>query len=148
MKQPISDDELIREIERWGTRETPGSSFTAQDIRGRADQQSRDATRRSLLICSVFGTALITFASLANFSFNVPTNREVTKESTPLELDPKQILQSIADRMQSIESRIESLNTLAAMDTQMDIEIRDINTRILNHKRTAIRNQIALNPTP
>ena len=148
MKQPISDDELIREIERWGTHETPGSSFTAQDIRGRADQQSRAATRRLVLICSVIGTALIAFASLANFSFNDPSKREVTKESTPLEHDPKQILQSIADRMQSIESRIESLNSLAAMNTQMEIEVQEINARILNHKRTAIRNQIALNPIP
>ena len=148
MNQPISDDDLIREIERWGTHETPESSFTAQDIRGRADQQSRSATRRSLLICSVIGTAMIAFASLARFSLHDPTKRDITMKPSPAELDPNQLLQSFSDRMQSIESRIESLNSLAAMNTQTDIEIREINARILNHKRTAIRNQIALNPIP
>lgn len=148
MKQPISDDELIREIERWGACEIPECSFTAQDILGLADQQSRTANRRALLLCSVIGTTLLAIVSLVTFPIPGPTKPEVATVPTLPELDPKQILQSIADRMQSIESRIESLNTLAAMDTQMDIEIRDINTRILNHKRTAIRNQIALNPTP
>jgi hypothetical protein len=146
MNQSISDDDLIREIERWGTHETLESSFTAQDICGLADQQSRTANRRALLLCSVIGT--IAIVSLVSFPIPGPTKREVATVPSLPELDPNQILQSIADRMQSIDSRIESLDTLAAMNTQMDIEIQEINMRILNHKRTAIRNQIALNPIP
>jgi hypothetical protein len=148
MNKPISDDELIREIERWGKHETPESILTGEDIRGLVDQQSRASTRRALFICSVIATAMITFAMLSNFPVQAPTKREVAAQPLPPELDPKQILQSLANRTHRIESRIESLNSLAAMNSQMDIEMQEINTRILNHKRTAIRNQIALNPIP
>ena len=144
----LSDDELIRELEHWGERRNPLSTYSALAIQRQAINESRTSLRLTLVACAIAATSIMSVVWLMQLRREDASPREIAMEQTPTAPDPELLLKSIAQRTQDIELRIEGLNAQWKQAQQAASETQDLNASLLNTKRVAIRNAIVLSPIP
>ena len=148
MNEHISDEELIRELEHWGEGDNSFRIVSALEIQRKSLVKRRSKLRLALATSTVIVAAIMSTAWYTNLRHQDAMPSEIAAESTPNARDAERLLKSIALRTQNIEIQAQELNSRWAQQHQADLAIQELNTRLLNYKRAAIRNQIALNPTP
>lgn len=144
----LSDDELIRELEHWGERRNPLSTYSALAIQRQAINESRTSLRLTLVACAIMATSIMSVVWLMQLRREDASPREIARKETPTAPDPERLLKSIAQRTQDIELRIQWLNAQRKQEHQVASETQELNARLLNYKRVAIRNAIVLSPIP
>ncbi len=148
MNEHPSDKELIRQLEYWGAAENSLLTFSALEIQRRSHVKSRSMLRLALAASTLIAIAIMTTAWNSNLRIDNGTPRQLATESAPSASDAERLLKSIVLRTQDIGNRIDDLNLRWAQQHQADSEIQELQARLLNTKRVAIRNQIALNQKP
>ena len=148
MTERLSDEELIRELEHWGEGDNSFLSYSALEIQLKSHAKSRSTLRLVLATSALMAAATMSTAWYANLRIHDGTPKEFATESAPNAPDAERLLKSIALRTQNIGNRINDLNCRWKQKHQSDIEIQELHARLLNTKRVAIRNQIALNQKP
>ena len=148
MKEHLSDRELIRELEHWGAVDNSFRTCNAVEIQRRSLVKSRSTLRLALAASTVIATTIMTTAWYANLRMDDGTPRQFASEGARNAPDAERLLKSIALRTQNIGNRINDLNCRWKQKHQSDIEIQELHARLLNTKRVAFRNQIALNQKP
>ncbi len=148
MNEHLSDEELIRELVRWGEGDNSIVSYSALEIQRKSHVKSRSTLRLTLATAALMAAATMFTAWYANLRIHDVTPREFATESATNAPDAERLLKSIALRTQNIGNRINDLNLRWEQQHQLDIEIHELHARLLNTKRVAIRNQIALNQKP
>ena len=141
-----SDDELIRELEHWGQRQNSPLICNAIDIQNRANRISRMRLKITCVACSIL--TCISVAWFTTMRHHHTSPKEIANENIPMEADPTAFLKAFAKRTQDLEFRIQGLTAHLEQQIQVDNEIQNLNSRILNYKRIAIRNAIVLNQIP
>ncbi len=149
MNEPMSDEELVRELQDWCRREFTPANYSAQAIQRHAHKKRLTTTvGLALVACTVVATTILSNAWLTHLPRQGSSQREVAVKNTLTVAETIHLLQSIAVRTDDIESRIESLKSRSEQQRQASREFHELHAKILNYKRIAIRNQIALNQDP
>ncbi len=148
MNEHISDEELIRELEHWGEGDNSFLLYNALEIQRKSLAKSRSKLRLAVATSTVMVAATMSTAWYTILRDQDAMPIEIAAESTPKARDAERLLKSIALRTQNIATQAQELNSRWAQQQQANREIQELNARLLNYKRAAIRNQIALHPTP
>ncbi len=144
----MSDDVLIRELAHWGEKRPPLWTCSALAIQHKAINESRTSLRLILVACAIMATSIMSAVWLTQLRRPDASPREIAMEETPTAPDSELLLKSIAQRTQDIELRIEWLNAQRKQEHQVASETQELNARLLNTKRVAIRNAIVLSQIP
>jgi small-conductance mechanosensitive channel len=148
MNEPVSDDEMLRELEHWGNREVTPSRYSVQDLHQYAREERRRATGLVVLACVVMGMAFLSLSWLTDLQPQKTAQQEAESQTKQSIADPKLLLQSIAERSKRIEARVENIKSRYELQKQSESDIAELNARILHFKRTAAINKIALTQSP
>lgn len=148
LPSPMSDEELIQELQRWGERQDSPSATNALAIQCQANRKSRNSIRLSLVACTLLAISILSTTWLTQLRHQDATPRETAMEGTSTAPDPQLLLKSIAQRTQEIGFQIEELNSRWDKQRQAASEVQELHSRLLNYRRIAIRNSIVLSPIP
>jgi len=122
-------------------------------IQRQAYDKSRKSVRLTIAACSVVAATFLSMAWLTNFKRPDASQSEVKQSQVAMQrtqTDPETelLLKSIVQRTQEIGSRIEVLNSRREQQILATYEIQELNARLRNFKRVALRNAIVLNQIP
>ena len=145
---PMSDEELIREIERWGERPCSHRAVSAIAVKRQANEKSRRTFQAAIVACTVIATAVLSITWFTQVRRPNSSQAEIAVKKSPNPQELEFLLKSIERRTQEVELLSESLNASLVQERQAAREIQELNASLLNLRRVAIRNAIILNQIP
>ena len=148
MSKPMSDEDLMRDLQHWGGKECPAVNCDALRIQQHSIEKSH-ANRRLVMaigICLAMIVASIGWLS----QWLAPSNSksDVALRGTQIHRDPKKLLEAINARTEQIAQRAHGLQVRLIEKQRSAREYEVIHSEIVKLRRVAIRNQIVLNSTP
>jgi hypothetical protein len=143
-----TDEALVQAIQHWGERDQACATTSASVIQRSVADQIRRTRQITLVASTVLLSAILSTAWMAQSGrkANSPTNVAMTPESVAPA--PERLLESISERVEQIESQMKQWDAQREQEKNIARERDELHASLLQYKRIAIRNRIAMQETP